>query len=373
MTRPLTITFVVGARPNFPKVAPILAALKHVEDVRSILVHTGQHYDPELSSMFFEDLGIADPDHLLGVGSGSHAKQTADVMVAFEQRCLEDKPDAIVVLGDVNSTVACALVGAKLLIPVVHVEAGLRSGDRTMPEEVNRIVTDTLSNRLYTHCYEADENLAAEGIEAERIRMVGNVMIDTLLRIRPKAQRPLLTEVSLDQPYGLVTLHRPALVDSAEKLEPMLEALAEAAEEVPLLYPVHPRTRARMAKFGLGGEGEGLVRWRDTQLFLCPPVRYLEFLWLLDHARIVLTDSGGIQEETTILGVPCITIRENTERAVTIREGTNHLVGTEPEAVLQKAREVLSASRTHDSPTPPLWDGQAGVRIANDLVSWLRR
>ena len=222
VTRPLTITFVVGARPNFPKVAPILAALRQHEDVQTLLVHTGQHYDPELSSMFFEDLGIADPDYLLGVGSGSHAKQTADVMVAFEQRCLEDKPDAIVVLGDVNSTVACALVGAKLLIPVVHVEAGLRSETARCPKRStgsSRTPSQTVSTPTAT---KPTRNLAAEGIQADRIRMVGNVMIDTLLRIRPKAQRPLLNDVDFDQPYGLVTLHRPALVDSSEKLEPML-------------------------------------------------------------------------------------------------------------------------------------------------------
>ena len=373
MTAPLTLCFVVGARPNFPKVAPILAALRSHPDVRCVLVHTGQHYDPELSAMFFEDLGISPPDHLLGVGSGSHAQQTAQVMVAFEQRCLEDRPDAIVVLGDVNSTVACALVGAKLLIPVVHVEAGLRSGDRTMPEEINRIVTDTLSSRLYTHCYEANDNLLKEGIAADRVVMAGNVMIDTLLRLRPKAVRPEGSGLDLDSPFGLVTLHRPALVDHADSLGPMLEALAELAEDLPLLYPVHPRSRARMASFGLGGEGEGATRWRDSNLMLCPPLRYLQFLWLLDNARLVLTDSGGIQEETTVLGVPCLTIRSNTERAVTIREGTNRLVGVEPSDVLAAARTVLGQTLDPSSTAPPLWDGQSGARIADDLVEWLGR
>jgi UDP-N-acetylglucosamine 2-epimerase (non-hydrolysing) len=371
MTAPLTLCFVVGARPNFPKVAPILAALRSHPDVRCVLVHTGQHYDPELSAMFFEDLGISPPDHLLGVGSGSHAQQTAQVMVAFEQRCLEDRPDAIVVLGDVNSTVACALVGAKLLIPVVHVEAGLRSGDRTMPEEINRIVTDTLSSRLYTHCYEANDNLLKEGIAAERVVMAGNVMIDTLLRLRPKAARPQDSGLDLDAPFGLVTLHRPALVDHAGNLGPMLEALAALAEDLPLLYPVHPRSRARMASFGLGGEGEGATRWRNSNLVLCPPLRYLQFLWLLDNARLVLTDSGGIQEETTVLGVPCLTIRSNTERAVTIREGTNRLVGVEPSDVLAAARTVLGEPLGTAATAPPLWDGQSGARIADDLVEWL--
>jgi UDP-N-acetylglucosamine 2-epimerase (non-hydrolysing) len=372
LVRPLTLCFVVGARPNFPKVAPILAALRGKQGVRSILVHTGQHYDPELSAMFFEDLGISEPDHLLGVGSGSHAKQTAQVMVAFEECCLADRPDAIVVLGDVNSTVACALVGAKLLIPVVHVEAGLRSGDRSMPEEINRIVTDTLADRLYTHCSEADDNLLAEGIGPLRVQMVGNVMIDSLLRMRPRASRPELAGIDLDAPYGLVTLHRPALVDHAERLGPMLEALADISTDLPLLYPVHPRSRARMASFGLGGEGEGCTPWRGTNLLLCPPLRYLDFLWLLDHARLVLTDSGGIQEETTILGVPCLTIRQNTERAVTIRQGTNRLVGIEPADVVAAARDVLAAKPLAKTQVPPLWDGQSGLRIAEDLVSWLR-
>ena len=372
MSRPLTLCFVVGARPNFPKVAPILAALQDYDGVRTVLVHTGQHYDPELSAMFFEDLGIGAPDHLLGVGSGSHAQQTAEVMTSFEKRCIQDKPDAIVVLGDVNSTVACALVGAKLLIPVVHVEAGLRSGDRTMPEELNRLVTDTLSNRLYTHCYEADENLAREGVEPERIKMVGNVMIDTLLRLRPKAVRPPTEGLDLDSKFGLVTLHRPALVDDPDRLGAMLSALAELSDELPLLYPVHPRSRARMESFGLGGEQtEGWTRWRDSNLILCPPLRYLQFLWLLDHARLVLTDSGGIQEETTVLGVPCLTLRENTERAVTIREGTNQLIGVSPDDVLQAARAVLSHPKPSEFATPPLWDGKSGARIAEDLVSWL--
>ncbi len=374
MARPLTLCFVVGARPNFPKVAPILAALRNHPEVRSLLVHTGQHYDPELSSMFFEDLGIAAPDWMLGVGSGSHAVQTAQVMTAFEERCLEDRPDAIVVVGDVNSTVACALVGAKLLIPVVHVEAGLRSGDRTMPEEINRIVTDTLSDRLYTHCNEADTNLAAEGIGVERVRMVGNVMIDTLLRLRERAEAPQIPGIDPAEDYGVITLHRPALVDHPAQLGPMLEALAELSTSLPLLYPVHPRTRARMASFGLaaGEELEGWSWWRGSRLMLCPPLRYLQFLWLLDHARIVLTDSGGIQEETTVLGVPCLTVRENTERAVTVRQGTNHLVGLEPADVLATARTVLAAPMPSGDRVPPLWDGASGARIADDLVAWLR-
>ncbi|MEE2829004.1 MAG: UDP-N-acetylglucosamine 2-epimerase (non-hydrolyzing) [Myxococcota bacterium] len=374
MASPLTLCFVAGARPNFPKIAPILAALAGQEEIRTLLVHTGQHYDAELSDVFFEDLGMPAPDWSLGVGSGSHASQTAAIMVAFEARCMEERPDAVVVVGDVNSTVACALVAAKLLIPVVHVEAGLRSGDRTMPEELNRIVTDTLSDRLYTHCREADDNLAAEGISQDRIVLAGNVMIDSLLRLRERSRRPAGPETGLDlsEPFGLVTLHRPALVDDAGKLTEMLEALASLAEDLPLLYPVHPRTRRRMTEFGLAPAGEASCSFRNSRLVLAPQLRYLEFLWLLDHARLVLTDSGGIQEETTVLGVPCLTVRENTERAVTIRQGTNQLVGLEPSRLLDAARAVLAQPMPTADRVPEGWDGRSGQRIAEDLVHWLR-
>ena len=377
MSPALTIAFVAGARPNFPKIAPMLAALKNFPEVRSLLVHTGQHYDPELSGMFFEDLGIDAPDWLLGVGSGTHAEQTARVMIEFERRCVQERPDAIVVVGDVNSTVACALVATKLHIPVVHVEAGLRSGDRSMPEEINRLVVDSISDLLYTHCQEADDNLAREGVPAEKVHLVGNVMIDTLLRMRGRAERPVGIASELIQPrgFGLVTLHRPALVDDAELLAPMLEALLDVAERLPLLYPVHPRTLARMRDFGLLTEvpdDAGTTRLRGSRLLLCKPLRYLQFLWLMDNSRLVITDSGGIQEETTILGVPCITVRENTERAVTIAEGTNRLVGLEPERVLEAAKETLGAPMPDHGRVPGLWDGQAGVRIAKHLVAWLK-
>jgi UDP-N-acetylglucosamine 2-epimerase (non-hydrolysing) len=375
MTSPARIVFVVGARPNFPKVAPILAALKGQQDVQPFLVHTGQHYDPELSSMFFEDLGIAAPDRMLGVGSGSHAVQTAQVMVAFEEVCLQEEPAAVVVLGDVNSTVACALVASKLHIPVAHVEAGLRSGDRTMPEELNRLVTDQLSDRLYTHCREADTNLRAEGVPEARIRFVGNVMIDTLLRLRGRATAPDLEGFPLEpHGYGLVTLHRPALVDDPTALTAMMDALADIASDLPLLYPVHPRSLGRLVATGLVDPDADLSRLpavRGSRLHLCPPVRYLQFLWLMDHARLVLTDSGGIQEETAVLGVPCLTVRENTERAVTITSGTNRLVGTRPEAVRRAAAESLAGDPRPLRPIPELWDGAAGARIAADLRSWL--
>lgn len=370
----LRICFVAGARPNFPKIAPILAALRNHRGTEALLVHTGQHYDPELSGMFFEDLGISAPDWMLGVGSGSHAQQTAKVMVEFEKRCLEDRPDAIVVVGDVNSTVACALVGAKLHIPVVHVEAGLRSGDRTMPEEVNRLVTDTLADLLYTHCHEADANLAAEGVGPERVVMVGNVMIDSLMKVRGRAERPdLPQEFTQERGFGLVTLHRPALVDHQDRLVPMLEALGRISAGLPLVYPVHPRTLARMKDFGLiPTDAEAPILLPGTRVLMTAPIRYLQFLWMMDRARLVITDSGGIQEETTVLGVPCLTVRENTERAVTCREGTNLLLGLEPAAVEAAAAECLAAPMPEHGTVPALWDGHAGARIAEHLVGWLR-
>ncbi len=372
---PLRIAFVAGARPNFPKIAPILAALRRHEQVEPVLVHTGQHYDPELSAMFFEDLGISEPDWMLGVGSGSHAVQTARVMVAFEERLLASPVDAIVVVGDVNSTVACALVGTKLHIPVIHVEAGLRSGDRSMPEEINRVVTDSISDLLYTHCEEADANLAREGIAPDQVEMVGNVMIDSLLRMRGRAQPPqsLGAELPAERSFGLVTLHRPALVDHAEALGPMLDTLRAISADLPLLYPVHPRTLARMRSFGFVASDSLPVELPGSRLRLCAPLRYLEFLWLMDRARLVITDSGGIQEETTVLGVPCLTVRENTERAVTIHAGTNRLVGVSAEALREAAADALRLPLPGAERVPPLWDGRAGERIADHLVAWLAR
>tara|TARA_Y100001968_G_scaffold329106_1_gene377699 strand:- start:259 stop:1338 length:1080 start_codon:yes stop_codon:yes gene_type:complete len=355
----------------------MLAALQEAPDVRPILVHTGQHYDPELSSMFFEDLGISAPDWMLGVGSGSHAEQTARVMMSFEAHCLEDRPDGVVVVGDVNSTLACTLVASKLQIPVVHVEAGLRSRDRTMPEELNRLATDVLADRLYTHCQEAVDNLLAEGIPESRICPVGNVMIDSLLRVRTRAKRPanLPAELLVERGYGLVTLHRPALVDNAKLLKPMLDALASISRDLPLIYPVHPRAMARMARFGLISDTQSdasLLRYEESMLHLCKPIRYQEFLWLMDHARLLITDSGGIQEETTALGVPCLTVRENTERAVTIHEGTNELIGVDPQRLLEAVPRVLAEEMPRGDRVPAQWDGQAGQRIIADLVPWLR-
>ena len=373
----LTIAVVAATRPNYPKVAPILAALAGRDDVRSLLVDAGQHYDPELAGVFFEDLGIAEPDRRLGAGSGSHAEQTGRVMVEFERFCLEEKPDAVVVAGDVNATAACALVAAKLQIPLAHVEAGLRSGDRAMPEEVNRLVTDALADLLYTHCHDADANLRAAGVAPEKIQLVGNVMIDTLLRLRDRAERPPHLSPETIQPggYGLVTLHRPALVDHPGRLGPLLDALMVIASRLPLVFPIHPRTLARMRECGLlkpePGE-DGTVRLRGSRLLLCPPMRYRRFLWLMDHARLVITDSGGVQEETTVLRVPCITVRETTERPITVTEGTNRLVGLSPTRLIEAVQETLASPMPDHGRTPQMWDGQAGIRIARHLVAWLR-
>jgi UDP-N-acetylglucosamine 2-epimerase (non-hydrolysing) len=358
---------IVGARPNFMKVAPIIAALarRQAAPIRQVLVHTGQHYSPEMSDLFFRELGLPDPDINLEVGSGSHAQQTARIMEAFEPVLVAERPDAVLVVGDVNSTIACALVATKLGVRVVHVEAGLRSFDRTMPEEVNRVLTDQISDLLFTTEAEAATNLAREGIAGERVRFVGNVMIDTLLRHRERAlARPTLAEVVpgvrlARGGYGIVTLHRPSNVDDDATLAPLLAVLADIARELPLVFPVHPRTRGSIER--LGGQ--------LGNLHLVPAQGYLDFLNLMANARLVLTDSGGVQEETTILGVPCLTLRENTERPVTISHGSNVLVGTQPQAIRAAATAALAA--TPRDVRPPLWDGQAGERIAEVLDGWL--
>jgi UDP-N-acetylglucosamine 2-epimerase (non-hydrolysing) len=345
---------VVGARPNFMKIAPIVDAMKDTAGLQGLLVHTGQHYDAGMSDVFFSDLGIPKPDVYLGVGSGSHAEQTARVMVAFEKTCIEEKPDLILVVGDVNSTMACTLVGAKLLIPVAHVEAGLRSGDRTMPEEVNRLVTDALAELLFTTSRDADENLAREGVPREKIHFVGNVMIDTLLKQRDKAAKlDVLSPLGVARNgYALVTLHRPSNVDDPAVFAGIVEALRRIAETLPVVFPIHPRSRKKIDEFGLD---PGQVRITD-------PFGYLEFLNLMSNARLVLTDSGGLQEETTILRVPCLTLRHNTERPVTITHGTNILVGPNPDRILQAYRRVTSGDWRPAGP-PELWDGHAGERI----------
>ena len=360
----MKILHVVGARPNFMKVAPVMRALAAQESrIEQVLVHTGQHYDANLSDVFFEELGMPHPDVNLGVGSGSHAAQTAQVMMAFEPVVHEVQPDWVVVVGDVNSTLAATLVCSKLGIPVAHVEAGLRSFDQRMPEEINRIVTDRLADLLFTPSVDGDENLLKEGVPLEKIHRVGNVMIDTLVRLLPQAeqrwaglQASLIGQDALaEQSYLLVTLHRPSNVDEPGPLDEIMAALDEASHWLPVLFPVHPRTRQALADYGIQPRSDGV--------HLLEPLGYLDFLALEAHARLVLTDSGGIQEETTYLGVPCLTARPNTERPVTITHGTNQLVASEQEALIQAIQTRLVEPER--SPEPPeLWDGHAAERIA---------
>lgn len=348
------ILHVVGARPNFMKAAPLLHALRTRRGVCQTLVHTGQHYDKNLSDVFFSQLEIPDPDVNLGIGSGSHAQQTADIMAGFEPVLLKRKPDMVLVYGDVNSTVAATLVCAKLLVPVAHVEAGLRSFDRTMPEEVNRIVTDSLADVLFTPSEDGDVNLLREGVSSKRIHRVGNVMIDSLVRLLPAATR--CPRNGLPKRFALVTLHRPSNVDDAETLKSILKSLLNVSEQLDVVFPVHPRTRARIAQFGIDID----------KLHLLEPVPYIEFLALQKRATAVITDSGGIQEETTYLQVPCLTIRSNTERPITITMGTNILVGRDSRKLTVELTAILDG-RAKQGTVPPLWDGQAAERIADVL------
>ena len=343
------------------KVAPILAQLRRRGGMKQILVHTGQHYDAAMSDVFFRDLGMPDPDVHLGVGSGSHAHQTAKVMVEIEPVLLRERPDVAVVAGDVNSTVAVALVAAKMGIPVAHVEAGLRSRDWTMPEEINRVLTDRLSALLFTPSRDGDENLRQEGIDPGRIHFVGNVMIDSLHAALPRArERRIHQQLELGRgKYALATLHRPSNVDDPAALGRLLWALTEVAAQIPVVFPIHPRTRARLPRSGQDAPGLRLVE----------PLGYLDFLALIADAKLVMTDSGGIQEETTALGVPCLTLRENTERPVTVEVGTNQLVGTDPAKAVAAAREVL-AGRARRGRIPELWDGRAAERVAEVLVGF---
>jgi len=359
------VLHVVGARPNFMKIAPLMAALGR-RGVPQRLVHTGQHFDEKMSGVFFEELALPRPDEDLGVGSGSHGEQTGRVMIAFERALLaaSPRPDLVVVPGDVNSTLAAGLVAAKLGIPVAHLEAGLRSFDRTMPEELNRVAVDHLADLLLTPSADADENLAREGIPAERIARVGNLMIDTLRAHLPRA-RALGTAEKLGLApgrYAVVTLHRPSNVDEPAPLGRLLGALAAIARELPVVFPVHPRTRARLAEPSLARAAAALR--------LAEPMGYLEFLSLTSGARLVLTDSGGLQEEATALGIPCLTLRENTERPVTVSEGTNEVVGTDPERIVRAARRALSGERRRGR-IPALWDGMAGERAADAILDFL--
>ena len=375
MTRKIApkILCVVGARPNFMKIAPIIDALA-TSPLQVRLVHTGQHYDEAMKHQFFNQLGIPRPDMDLEVGSGSHAIQTAEVMRRFEPVVDMEEPDAILVVGDVNSTIACALVASKKDIPVIHVEAGLRSYDRTMPEEINRVLTDQISDLLFTTERSARDNLLREGIADERIHFVGNVMIDTLLR-HVKQAVPVeqvlsgLANASVflqsNTGYGVLTLHRPSNVDDPVVLERLLVTLRNISEHLPLIFPVHPRTESRIKALGL----ESLLATPRIQRL--PPQGYLEMLGLMSRARLVLTDSGGIQEETTALGVPCITLRESTERPITVEQGTNTIVGTDPEKIIFVTNEILSKGGKAGQ-VPELWDGRAAQRIAVILEKWLK-
>lgn len=361
MNSTITLIHVVGARPNFMKAAPLLRVLDQHPGFNNLLVHTGQHYDPILSDVVLRDLGVRAPDVNLGVGSGSHAQQTAAVMTGLEEVFRDADPALVVVVGDVNSTIAAALTAAKMDIPVAHVEAGLRSRDRSMPEEVNRVLTDQLADLLFTPSRDADHNLRREGIEAGRIHFVGNIMIDALLGALPRAERleAWKTYELGREGYGLVTLHRPSNVDHRDQLEEIFLALDEVARDLPLLFPMHPRTRSRADDFGLSFKHVKVVE----------PVGYLEMLSLQSAASVVLTDSGGLQEETTVLGVPCLTLRSSTERPVTITEGTNRLVPIRSrEAIVDAVKETLQDEGEFS--VPEKWDGQTAQRIAQVIRAW---
>lgn len=355
----MRIVHVVGARPNFMKVAPVFRALERFPKIKQVLVHTGQHYDPNMSDVFFDELEIPKPDYNLAVGSSSHAQQTAEILVRFEPIVQALRPDLVVVYGDVNSTIAATLVCAKLGVRVAHVEAGLRSFDRRMPEEINRLVTDRLSDLLFTPSLDGDQNLAREGVDSSKVKFVGNVMIDTLIRMLGHAHQGTLSNIPAR--YGLVTLHRPSNVDIEARLFLILEALAELSVELPIVFPVHPRTSGKLQEWA--------HRNPKTVLHFLDPLPYLEFLHLQRQAVVVITDSGGIQEETTFLGIPCLTLRDNTERPVTVTTGTNKLIGDDMELLKKEVRSILSGTYKTGK-IPEKWDGHAGERIADILMSY---
>ncbi|MCR4438385.1 MAG: UDP-N-acetylglucosamine 2-epimerase (non-hydrolyzing) [candidate division KSB1 bacterium] len=363
----MKVVLVAGARPNFMKVAPILRRLRaYPEHFAPVFVHTGQHYDADMSDVFLADLGLPEPDYYLGVGSGTHAEQTAAVLKAFEPVVLAERPDLVIVVGDVNSTLAAALAGAKLCVPVAHVEAGLRSFDRTMPEELNRILTDHLCELLFTTCEDGNGNLRAEGIGDDKIHFVGNTMVESLLTFLPQAEGSAIGEklhVGRGD-YCLVTLHRPSNVDDRDSLRGLFRALQEIAKELKVIFPAHPRTQKRLRQFGLWSPAEG-----PGSLVVLDPLGYVDFLCLEANARLVITDSGGVQEETSILGVPCLTVRQNTERPITITMGTNVLVGTDPERLVAEAKRVLAGDGKRGG-VPPLWDEHVSERIVAVLIAW---
>lgn len=360
---------VVGARPNFMKMAPIIEAMnRYPEAIQHMLVHTGQHYDERMSKSFFVDLGMPKPDIDLEVGSGSHAEQTARIMVEFEKVCLRETPDLVIVVGDVNSTMACAITAKKLGIKVAHVEAGLRSRDMSMPEEVNRLCTDVLCDYLFTTDHFANENLIAEGVAPEKIHFVGNVMIDTLLKHKELARGLGLVERWGLKPHGFatLTLHRPSNVDDPVTLRGILDALSKIAKAIPIIFPIHPRTRKRVEEFGL--DGYFSIVENPQGLWITEPLGYLEFLHLNMHATMVITDSGGLQEETTVLGVPCITLRNNTERLITCEMGTNFIVGNSRDAIFYHTSMILNRELPCGR-VPEKWDGKAAARIVDVLLN----
>jgi UDP-N-acetylglucosamine 2-epimerase (non-hydrolysing) len=407
----MKLCIVAGARPNFMKIAPIIDAIvknnnSSVEKIDFLLVHTGQHYDEKMSKLFFEELEIPAPDVDLEVGSASHAVQTAEIMKRFEKVCIEEKPTHVLVVGDVNSTIACALVATKLGIKVIHVEAGLRSFDREMPEEINRVLTDSISDILFITEESAKENLAREGVSADKIYFVGNVMIDTLVKHRKKAEQSQILErlslidstqppslqasqlSSVVVPYSVLTLHRPSNVDDKEIFQNIIEALSVAGKDMPIIFPIHPRTANKVKEFGLDqyfnwglydAMSSSITAFQphslSNHIIPIPPQGYLDFMKLMSNAKIVLTDSGGIQEETTILGVPCVTMRENTERPVTVSQGTNVLAGIDKDAIIKSASAQLdrfygSGKDKQAGLVPPLWDGKAAERIVSILLKF---
>lgn len=390
----LKIIKIVGARPNFMKIAPILKIVKafnrksqtegnREHNIDILLVHTGQHYDYKMSQIFFEDLEIPEPDIYLGVGSGTHGEQTGKVIIEFEKILFAEKPDLVIVVGDVNSTLACALAAAKIDIPVAHVEAGLRSFDRTMPEEINRIVADHLSTYLFTPSPDADENLTREGIQTNRIYRVGNVMADSLLANKEKALRSRILKTlgitedhnqelnaSGNRPYGLLTLHRPSNVDDYDSFMKIVKGLQVVSEELPIIFPIHPRTKKQIEAFGL----QNIFQFVNTSqktgnsgLYCTAPMGYLDFMRLMMSATFVMTDSGGIQEETTLLGIPCLTLRNTTERPITISDGTNTIVGNDTDRIIEEAYKILKGN-SKKGVIPDLWDGKAAQRIVNLLI-----
>lgn len=373
LSRPIKILCIVGARPNFMKIAPLMRALNSPDSgCIAELLHTGQHYDAAMKASFFEQLDIPEPDVDLGVGSGSHAVQTSEIMRQFEPELDKRHPDAVLVVGDVNSTIACSLVAVKKGIPVIHVEAGLRSFDRGMPEEINRVLTDQISDLLFTTEEDAKENLQREGIDSSRVHFVGNVMIDTLQANCERAVSPsnILGDLedpamflNTDEGFGILTLHRPSNVDDPSVLKSLLETLVTISERVPLVFPVHPRTRSRIADAGLSPLLE------QGRIATLAPLGYLEMLGLMQSATLVLTDSGGIQEETTALGVPCLTLRENTERPITVTQGTNTVVGVDPAKILECFDDILSTGGKKGR-IPSLWDGRAAERIVDCITAW---